>query len=231
MLTANSEAGLKAHIDLGARPKSQRVIANGIDTQRFRPDPVTREKIRRDLGIASDAVLIAHVARVDPMKDHSMFLAAMRLVPGARAILIGRGTEALLDLPPNVLALGQRDDVPALLAAADIIASSSAYGEGFSNALAEGMAAGLPAVATDAGDAGLILGDTGALCPPGDPQALAAQLKTLLDEPDARFRARAAAARKRIEENFSLARAVVEFTCAYRALLGLARLDHTGTAP
>jgi hypothetical protein len=60
---------------------------------------------------------------------------------------------------------------------------------------------------------------------------LAAQLKTLLDEPDARFRARAAAARKRIEENFSLARAVVEFTCAYRALLGLARLDHTGTAP
>ncbi len=219
LLIANSDAGLKAHEALGAHPRAHRVIANGIDTKRFRPDPQARAGVRHDLGIPEDSRVIAHVARVDRMKDHATLLAAMRRLPQARAILIGRGTEGLPDRPRNAIALGQRDDVPALLAAADLTVSSSAYGEGFCNALAEGMATGLPAVATDVGDARMILGDTGFVCPPRQPAALAAAIETLLGESEDRFRRRGEAARQRVVENFSLDRAAADFTRAYRELI------------
>ncbi len=218
MLIANSDAGLKAHEALDAHPRARMVIANGIDTQRFRPDALARTRLRQDMGLAADTRLIAHVARVDAMKDHAGFFATMRSLPKARAVLIGRGTDNLKDRPANVTALGQRDDVPALLAAADIVVSSSAYGEGFCNALAEGMAVGLPAVATDVGDAGLILGDTGLVCPPSDPAAMAAAIQRLLGEDSGAWRNRCEAARRRIVENFSLDRAAADFTRLYRGM-------------
>ncbi len=216
-IIANSKAGIDLHAALGMHPRLALIINNGIDTTRFRPDPQARARLRRDWNVPGAARLIAHVARVDPLKDHATFLAAMERLPEARAILVGRGTE---DLPrrANVTALGQRDDVPAVLAAADIAVSSS-IGEGFSNVLAEGMAAGLPAAATDVGAARLILGDSGAICPPGDPNALAQALRTLLEEPPAQWQNRREAVRRRVLENFSLDRAAAAFITAYRALL------------
>ncbi|MGQ0677900.1 MAG: glycosyltransferase, partial [Rhodospirillales bacterium] len=188
LVIANSQAGIDLHAALGMRPRRARVIANGIDTAKFRPDPAARARLRRELRADDSARLIVHVARADPIKDHPTFLAAMDRLPRVRALMVGRGTEHLTPRP-NVTFLGPRDDVPAVLAAADIAVSSS-IGEGFSNVLAEAMAAGLPAVATDVGEARLILGDTGIVCPPRDPGALAGAVKTLLDEPVARFRRR-----------------------------------------
>ena len=112
--------------------------------------------MRGELAIPADALVVAHVARADPMKDHVTLLAAMAQLPALRALLIGPGTEKLAEVP-NVVRLGRRLDVARLLAASDIVVSSSAFGEGFSNALAEGMSCGLPAVATDVGDAREIL--------------------------------------------------------------------------
>jgi glycosyltransferase involved in cell wall biosynthesis len=217
LVIANSQAGIGAHVALGMRARNIRAIANGIDTVRFRPSAEVRARMRYKLGVEPSVRLLAHVARLDPIKDHAGFIAAMDRLPQARAILVGGGTETL-PRRANVTSLGQRDDVPDLLAGADIVVSSS-LSEGFSNVLAEGMAAGLPAVATDVGDARAILGDTGVLCPPRDPAALAAAVETLLDEPEASFRRRAAAARQRIVENFSLDRATEAFTLAYRGLL------------
>ncbi|MCC6468878.1 MAG: glycosyltransferase [Alphaproteobacteria bacterium] len=219
LLVTNSQAGLDYHRGLGLRAPAVRVIPNGIDAARFQPDPAARARLRQSLGLAPDAPVVIHVARVDPMKDHATLFAAFAQVPTATLLLVGHGTERLA-APPRVLGLGERADVPALLAAGDLAVSSSAYGEGFSNALAEAMAAGLPAVATDVGDARLILGDTGRLVPPRDPAALARAIGALLAEPAAARAARGAAARARVVERFALAACIQRFVDTYRELAG-----------
>jgi len=168
-------------------------------------------------GIPEDATVLAHVARVDPMKDHGSFLAAMKELPDLFALLVGAGTENL-PAAGNVLRLGRRHDVPRLFAAADFAVSSSGFGEGFSNALAEGMACGLPAIATDVGDATLILGDTGLVVPPENPGALAAAVRTLVQEPAAARADRRIRARARIVDNFAMAHAVQRYADLYTSL-------------
>ena len=214
----NSEAGLSAHHELGFRPRRSELVDNGIDTERFRPDPSLRSQVRSELGVAAETDLVAHVARVDPMKDHATFLSALAMLEHVEALLIGSGTDRLA-IPPNVHALGARDDVERLLAAADLIVSSSAFGEGFSNALAEGMAAGLPAVATDVGDSARIVGSTGRVVPPRDPAALAEAMGTLLGESKTARVARGLEARRRVETSFSIARAVGSHGAFYASLL------------
>jgi glycosyltransferase involved in cell wall biosynthesis len=105
-----------------------------------------------------------------------------------------------------------------LFAAADFVVSSSRFGEGFSNVLAEGMACGLPAVATDVGDAKLIVGDTGLVVPPGSPDALAAAIRTLAAEPPAARAERASRARARIVENFAMGETIHRYLELYGSL-------------
>lgn len=218
VVTANSVTGLKSHLRLGYRPRRTEVIANGIEVERFKPDGAARAALRRELGIAADAVVLAHVARVDPMKDHAGLRTALLQLPEVTALLIGRGTEKL-PAAPNVHRLGRRNDVERLLAAADIVVSSSAFGEGFANVLAEGMACGLPAVATDVGDARAIVGDSGLIVPPRDADALAAAIRTLAGESAAVRSERGGRARARIVENFAMNRAVGRFAELYRSLI------------
>jgi len=217
VVTANSAAGLKTHLHLGYRPRRVEVVANGIDVDRFKPDLAARAAVRAELGIAESEFLVAHVARVDPMKDHQTLAAALRELPQVKTLLIGAGTETLPHIP-NALALGRRDDVERLLAAADIIVSSSAFGEGFSNALAEGMACGLPAVATDVGDARVILGDSGIVVPARNAAALAGAIRMLAQEPAPARAARGARARTHIVENFSMPRVLAQFADLYQSL-------------
>ncbi len=219
LITANSVSGLKSHLRLGYRPRRAHVIANGIDVERFKPDAMARVAVRGELGIAGDAVVAAHVARVDPMKDHRSFLAAMSELPQMRALLIGNDTQNLPRMP-NVLALGPRADLARVLAAADLVVSSSAFGEGFSNALGEGMACGLPAVATDVGDAALIVGDAGLIVPRRDPQALAAAIRQLAREEAAARAERANRARSRIVRMFGMQQAMLRYAEVYASLEG-----------
>jgi glycosyltransferase involved in cell wall biosynthesis len=216
VITANSAAGLKTHLNLGYRPRRAEVIANGIDVDRFKPDLAARAAVRAELGIAEGDFVLAHVARVDPMKDHQSLQAALMELPELKALLIGAGTENLPRMP-NTLALGRRNEVERFLAAADIIVSSSAFGEGFSNALAEGMACGLPAVTTDVGDARAIVGDSGCLVAARDSRALAGAIRMLAQQPAAARAARGARARAHIVENFSMLRAVANFTELYNS--------------
>jgi len=217
LVTANSAAGLKSHLGLGYRPRRAEVAVNGIDVDEFRPDAAARRAVRIEFGIPDDATVLAHVARVDPMKDHGSFLAAMVELPELYALLIGAGTENL-PAARNILRLGRRHDVARLIAAADFVVSSSSFGEGFSNALAEGMACGLPAIATDVGDAKLIVGDSGLVVPPENPGALAAAIRTLAREPATARAERGARARARIVENFAMSRAIARYAELYASL-------------
>lgn len=217
LVTANSNAGLKAHETLGYRPRRSEFVHNGIDVARFKPDDEARRAIRAELGIGERAFVAAHVARVDPMKDHGSMIAAAARLPDVQTLLIGAGTERL-EVSANVRRLGRRSDIPRLLAASDVVVSSSAFGEGFSNALAEGMACGLPAIATDVGDARFIVGNAGIIVPPGDPDALADAMSSLVHQS---FEARAqlgAKARTRVADHFSLERAMARFAEIYDGL-------------
>jgi glycosyltransferase involved in cell wall biosynthesis len=217
VVTANSVAGLKSHLALGYHPRRTQVLANGIDVDHFRPDAAARIAVRSELGIPENAVVLAHVARVDAMKDHGSFLAAMAALPDVFALLAGAGTETLA-AAPNLFRLGRRCDVARLFAAADIVVSSSCRGEGFSNVLAEGMACGLPAVATDIGDARLIVGDTGLVVPAQSPETLAAAIRTLAAESASLRADRGRRARERIVEHFSMKRAVQTHVELYESL-------------
>lgn len=214
LVVSNSRAGADFHRAEGYRPRRLAIIPNGIDTERFRPDPAARAALRRELGLPDDAVVAVHAARLDPMKDHTGLLAAAARLPDLRFVLAGEGTLGL-DRPPNALALGRRDDLPRLYAAGDIAVSSSAFGEGFSNAVAEGMAAGLVPVATTVGDAAAILGPLGRLVTPRDPVALAEGVKAMAALPEPARRAAGLAARARIETEFGVAAMAQRFLDAW----------------
>jgi glycosyltransferase involved in cell wall biosynthesis len=212
-IVLNSEAGLRAHRRLGYAPCRMTVIDNGFDTGLFRPDPERRREMRRALGLSDDAFVVGCVARVDAMKDFPTLCAALDRLDGVTCLAIGKDTETL---PPvrGLVALGERNDVPALLNALDLLVSVSAFGEGFSNAIGEAMAAGVPVLATDVGDARRIIGIGGRIVPGRDPAALADAIAVLRDDPQTR-RAMGKAGRQRVERDFSLDRSAEAFDTLY----------------
>jgi glycosyltransferase involved in cell wall biosynthesis len=214
IVIANSESGAQIHRDRGYRPRRMVIIDNGIDTERFQPDEKARLDVRRELAIPSDVPLAIHVARVDPMKDHDTFLLAMAKLPSVTALMVGSGTERLRT-PPNVVGLGLRGDVERLYAAADFVVSSSAFGEGSSNIIAEGMSVGLVPIATDVGDAKRIVGDTGYVVQPRNADALAASLLDACGLGEVRA-TRGLRARARILEKFTIHRCLDAYLDLYR---------------
>jgi glycosyltransferase involved in cell wall biosynthesis len=148
-------------------------------------------------------------------------------VPDARFVIVGEGPEresALhqvgnFGLEDSFEFLGHRDDVPALLAEADLFVLPS-RSEAFPNAVIEAMAAGLPVVATRVGGiAELVQRErTGVLVPSEDPEALAAAVMNLMARPD-RANALGRAARQEIERQYSLSSMVARFEELYESEL------------
>ena len=210
---ANSDAGVATHRAMGFYTRSLVRINNGIDTAFFHPNASARAEVRRQLDIPADAVVITTVGRVDPMKDHNLFLRVIDQLDGIISVAIGLGTDALPD-QPRLLRLGQRDDVPRLLAASDVLVSTSRFGEGFPNAVVEAMSCGLPVVATDVGDVRSIIGDTGMVISVGDEQGLVDAIRGLIADASRRQRL-GQAARQRAEARFGLSRMVDAFADVY----------------
>ena len=232
VVLTNSHEARRFHGELGYHPKRFEVIPNGFDTDLFRPDPEARQSVREELNIAPDAPVIGHVARFDPMKDHRTFIEGAALasaqVEDAVFLLAGRGVDYdNLDLarwlsqagfdPANVRLLGERADVPRLMAAMDVHVSSS-LGEALPNAVGESMACGVPNVVTDVGDSSRLVGGTGLTVPPDDAPALAEAIVRLVREKGQRIDNTDADPRKRIIDVYSLPRMIDSFENLYRTL-------------
>jgi len=232
-VVVNSQAGRAYHEAIGYRPRRWVLIPNGVDVELFCPDPEARAHVQKELGLGADTLLIGLVARFDPMKDHTTFLAAARLTTKAEArvhfLLAGQGVtpdnpalaaELTDAFASRVHLLGQRDDIPRLMAALDVLACSSSFGEGFPNAVAEAMACGVPCVVTDVGDAATIVGETGIVVPRQDPEALAAGLRTLVAMDAGERRRLGSLARARIEREFCAERMARAYEELYSSLAG-----------
>jgi len=215
-IVANSISGKDYHInDMGYKNEKFIIIHNGIDLDKYSCDLKSRNSIRKELNIPEDKTVVSHVARVDPMKDHETFLNTVSKLPDLTVLLIGKGTENFPNIS-NVIKLGEREDIVALLSASDFFVSSSRFGEGFSNAISEAMSCELPVIATNTGDTEIILGKTGSIFPISNEKVLEDLLSRYININHAELRRMGAKSRKQIEDNFSLEIMTKQFDELYR---------------
>jgi glycosyltransferase involved in cell wall biosynthesis len=227
-----SEASRRSHMAIGYDQAKSQIIPNGFDLRSFFPNPHARCATRDKLKLSDVTPVIGLFTRYDRRKDIPNFIfAAERIVqdfPKLRLLICGNGmsweNSELVQLMENAgisencFLLGRREDVSDLMSGADIVTSSSSS-EAFPVTLGEAMACGVPCVATDVGDSALIIGDTGIIVPPKNPQALADGWEKILIMDVEERRTLGRAARQRIEENFSLDSVVARYENLYRELL------------
>lgn len=207
-------------------------LPNGINLDRLRlRDDFDRARKRHDLGIRAPGALVCTVARLYTDKGHRfLFQAAERLTgayePPSFAI-VGRGEEesalraqaAASPAAERIHFLGERADVPEIMAASDLFVLPS-LNEGLSMAMLEAMSLGLPVVATDVGGASDILanGETGWLIPSGDVGALVGAIDAALSDPE-QARTYATRAQAQVRRDFSIETHVQRLETIYRQVL------------
>ncbi|HET8901950.1 MAG TPA: glycosyltransferase [Holophagaceae bacterium] len=185
----NSGAGSRNYQAMGMRAPRMQVIPNGFDVVRFAPDPAKGAAQRKAWDVPESAPLIGIAGRLDPVKDHPTFLRTASLViqahPEAWFVCVGDGPPAYreslqalaatLGIAGRVIWPGVCLDMPSAYNALSLLALTSTD-EGFPNVLGEAMACGVPCVSTPAGDAALLMGETGLIRSFGDAASLAGRL-------------------------------------------------------
>jgi len=221
-----------AHIRVGYDKSKIHVIPNGFELDRFRVDLGAAGRIRAELSLAQYVPLVGLVARYDSQKNHPGFIEAAALVhsamPDVHFVLAGKGVnednyELMAVIESHGLSecthlLGQRDDIPRLMASFTVLVSSS-HGEAFPNVLGEAMACGIPCVVTDAGDSAEIVADTGRVVTVGDMPALAKELLAVLGLPLTERQELGARARARIASLYEIGRVTKQYQEFYRSVL------------
>lgn len=234
-LLGNSRAVVQDLLDEGAPPDRVRLIYNGIDVGRFAEGEARgalRLAVRDQLGLPDDLVLLTCVANLIPYKGHFDLLVALAslgsdLLARVTLLLVGydaglraalEATVVRLGLETSVRFLGQRRDVPDLLAASDVGVLAS-HEEGFSNAVLESMAAGLPMVVTDVGGnaEAVVNGLCGYVVPSRAPADLSQALAALIGDPRRR-KSMGEFSRRRVVECFSLNACVAQYETLYSEL-------------
>lgn len=220
------EAAAERHA--GARAVSRgrlRVIPNGIDTDRFRPDASQRARMRNLLGLGGEFVWLA-AGRLMWKKDYPTMLRAMARQRAGVLLIAGTGPleEELRGLAretgANARFLGARDDIPELMNACDGFLLSSVV-EGLPLVLLEAASCGLPAVATSAGGVREAILDerTGYVVPPGKPELLAAAMARCTELPADARRRMALDAREHAVSRFDLRVVAAQWERLYLELL------------
>jgi glycosyltransferase involved in cell wall biosynthesis len=215
LIIVNSWAGRDCAISRGYTAHNMIVIPNGIDVAEFYPDKAAGDELRACWGLAPRDILIGRIGRLEPMKDYPTFFEAAaelkKRFPDVRFLCMGTGPpnseqdlKALavrLDLTRNLIFSGLRREMRGVYNTLSLLTSSSGWGEGFPNVVAEALACGVPSVVTDVGDSRLLVGHPDFVVPPRDPLALAnAWEQCLRHQPQWN----AQEARQRIVTNYNL---------------------------
>ena len=228
LVVANSATVRATAIETEGLPADKVItIHNGV-TEPAPADATQVAATRASLAVAPDAAVVVCVANLIEYKGHRDLLAAWADVrqrcPSAVLWLVGDGAERravahAAEAVGGVHVLGSRADVRLLLASAALLVQAS-HQEGLPNAVLEGMAAGLPVVATNVGGTAELVvdGETGLLVAPRDPARLASAIATLLEDADARARM-GRAALERVRASFSMTHMVSRYEQLYDRLL------------
>jgi glycosyltransferase involved in cell wall biosynthesis len=228
----NSKATGEAFVAAGGRRELVQVVYNGFSCEPFdRVTPEQVREIRTSLGIGN-APLVGIFSRLSYWKGQHLLLEAIKELPGVHGLLVGealfgeeeyvsqlKSQAAIPQLAGRVHWLGFRDDVPALMAACDIVAHTSTEPEPFGRVIVEGQLAKRPVVASAAGGAMELIQDgvTGRLFPSGDVHALAGMIKELLAKPEEAI-ALGQQAYTSAKANFSLETIIASFEQALSAI-------------
>jgi glycosyltransferase involved in cell wall biosynthesis len=208
-------------------------VPNGYDTARFAPQSAAGDAFRRKWNIPREALVILTSAKLESNKGHAVAIAALnRVHPEVGSltyVVCGNGAReheirqlaAIGHVPVCFTGLLDLDELVGALSAANLVIHPS-LNEIFPNAVGEAMACGRAVIAADAGGTGELLGrdgSTGVLVPAEDPEILAREIAELLRDPDRRARL-GAAARRRIESQFTLERMIDGYEAALEQVIG-----------
>jgi glycosyltransferase involved in cell wall biosynthesis len=207
-------------------------IPNGFDLEQFHPDTQSRILVRGELGLNINSILIGMVARFDPQKDHLNFILAAKEVletnPEIQFILCGSGIEksnaVLMDwiyqtgYESNFHLLGLRHDISRLMAAFDLLVSSS-VGEAFPLVIGEAMSCGVPCIVTNVGDSAEIVGPTGLVVPAQDKTHLASAIMRFLQYPQSDQISMGQKARERILSLYEINSIAGRYLDLYRRVI------------
>jgi glycosyltransferase involved in cell wall biosynthesis len=230
-------------IDLGIGTTRQyRVVSFGVALEPFARIPVRETgapgapgaigPLRQHLGVGSATPLVGVVGRLVPIKALDLLITAMASLPDAHLVVVGDGDErAALEATARRLGLTERvhftgwwKDIPGVMSDLDVVALSS-RNEGTPVALIEALASARPVVATDVGGVRHVVhdGEDGLLVPPGDADALASALRTLLADEGLRRRF-GEVGRERVVREFGSERFLAQMAEVYDELNGPARV-------
>jgi glycosyltransferase involved in cell wall biosynthesis len=224
VMVANSHAGARFNARTLGLPESRlRVVHNGVNTERFHPDPAAGAAFRAKIGLAVGTPVIGMVGSFKRQKDHGTFLRmALRLLesrPDCRFLIAGdivsgsedskvyaaeiRALAEELNLGDRLLFIGNQQDMPGFYNACDLTALLSLR-EGTPNVALESMACGKPVIASDIADNAIIIrdGQDGHIVPSGDWQTAAGHAARLLEDA-ALLRTMAETARAHVCEEYT----------------------------
>lgn len=231
------------------------IVANAVDPMRFGPAALSRASARARLGIDPDDPVLTTVAQISPHKGQSEAIRALALVrrdhPRARLLVVGsikftsaatrydnhayhselQALAAEAGLRDAVAFLGERPDIPQILAASDIVLVPSWY-EPFGRAAVEGMMMGLPVIATSVGGVTEVITDgvDGLIRPPRDPSGWSAAIGELLADPDRR-RTMGEAGRRRALQEFTPERHAEQMLALFEQVAGAGGTRRRGARP
>jgi glycosyltransferase involved in cell wall biosynthesis len=198
LVIANSKATAQSFIQSGGNPDLVKVVYNGFDPEIYQATTIDRSRLRNELKL-EDKFVIGQFSRLSPWKGQHILLDALAQCPeSVVGLLVG---DALfgeddyvqqikqqvqdLGLTDRVYFLGFRSDIPALMAACDVVAHTSISPEPFGRVIVEGMLCEKPVIAAAAGGAAELIthGETGWSIAPGDATALATTIQYCFNHP------------------------------------------------